>query len=286
MMLLARVGHMLVAATVRAAPAAVLFACSLDAAGIDSGTGNAPVGSTGEGGGAGVGGAGVGGATGGTGGIAGSTSSAVGAGGGGTTGAGGAPPGDCAPGTSTIDFRDNFDDNKVAPTWNAFQDLTVTTVEKGGEVVVTLGSPQRTGGYSWIDGARSLIGCHVAIQVRQVPTLSVSAPVFLTLFDNASNELSIEQDTGKLVFTVSLAGKTPTKTSIPYKTKTHLWWQILEKGGMTYFQTGGNGRDWSAQRVIPTPTFVNAVKVKFGARAVDASVSGSSAHFDNLNVTL
>src|SRR6188472_3605072 len=78
-----------------------------------------------------------------------------------------APGASCGPG-STFDFQDNFDDNMTGSQWTKSAGAGIKVIEMTREVQInSAGMVNSWGSYRWND-TRSLLGCHVFIEVPQV----------------------------------------------------------------------------------------------------------------------
>lgn len=86
----------------------------------------------------------------------------------------------------------------------------------------------------------------------------------------SSQKLSFESQ-------VSFADGSPVQ--IPYDQIQHQWWRIREASSVTYFETSPDCVNWTIQRQITSPAYMNSVQLYL---SVD-NTPQQSAKFDNLN---
>jgi hypothetical protein len=208
--------------------------------------------------------------------------------GGSTSSAGGDP---CGAG-STAEIVDNFSDNLKGVEWSSYADGSgqVKVAETNQELhITTNGTLDLYGGYYWAKGLRSLIGCHLTLEVKQAA--KSDAPILTSLDlvndkDQASKSwLNISQDYGVILFRHFIANVEKGSQTIPYDPIAHRWWRFRESQGTTTFDTSPDGKTWKTRYSIPTPGFLTEVRVNILVGAVEASAVGGTAIFDNLNIT-
>ena len=259
--------------------ALVPCACTLQTSGL----GSADASSAGSGAGGGPTGAG---GAGGAGGAASSAEAAsVSASTSASAGSGGGLPSDpCGPG-STIEFEDNFDDNKCdMALWVPYADMSVGTFELGDQVTIKTSKSGEKGGYISKD-PRSLLGCHVHIEVKQVVNSDdgANAEMYFRLNGGPGQHLEFRQHGSELLL-ISIIQDNAEPQPLSYSTSTHRWWRFRESSGKIDWDTSANGQDWDTRRSIDTATFgdVTSLRLEFGAIGGDQNTN--DAQFDNVNV--
>jgi hypothetical protein len=209
-----------------------------------------------------------------------------------STGAGGQVDGGqdpCGPG-STGDFKDDFDDKTRGQLWDAYPDgsSNVFVSEQNQELTITTdGTANLFGGYRSVGPLRSLIGCSMAVEVKEIPGMATGYAVRLELVDDnasaAPNYLRISQVGPDMVFHHYLNDVEESNARITYDPIKHRWWRLSESNKKTYFETSPNGKDWTPRLTIDTPAFVSAVYANLTMGAKQDMPPGQAV-FDNLNI--
>jgi len=188
---------------------------------------------------------------------------------------------------STIDFKDNFDDNTTGSQWKKSFSSGITVDETTRQVEIrSMGMPDRWASYNWdfaLQGTRSLLDCHVTIEVIGVLSEGDPASVYLSLNSLKQGEkLSFEQTAGTLSM-IAVVGAAPTfQEDLTYNHTEHRWWKIEESDNTVSWKTSLDGKVWVERTNAPTPPFAGAVTLSFGAGAKSAFLGGTAV-FDNLN---
>jgi hypothetical protein len=198
-----------------------------------------------------------------------------------------APAGTACDSGSTIEFKDDFDDNTTGVQWKKSSVAGITVSEATRQVEISsMGMPGRWASYNWDlagQGTRSLLGCHVTIEVISVLSEGEQATSYLLLKSvNQDEEITFKQTAGTLSMIALIGAAPPHQKDLPYKNVEHRWWKIEESDGTVSWKTSPDGKVWAELTSAPTPPFADAVTVSFGAGA-DGSFFGGTAVFDNLN---
>jgi hypothetical protein len=224
-----------------------------------------------------------------------STGAASGAGGAASGGAGassGAGSGGsiepCGAG-STAEFQDDFNDNSAGNEWAPYGNGAASIKETNQEIHGTTGGVLgNKAGYAWGGAARSLLGCHVSIEVKEVPPQDLALLTFFELLDGPG-------EGGKLSFgllkgTLTLSHRVGTKIIVafdaPYDAMAHRFWRFREAEGTVYFEGSTDTKTWQKLYSTVTPPFAGRVRVDFGIGAVGDAEPGGTVIFDNLNIDL
>lgn len=114
--------------------------------------------------------------------------------------------------------------------------------------------------------------------------IGVSTPVTnLVLASSTSGSsvrISYYRNTQKLSFESQVSFADGAAVQIPYDPIQHQWWRIREASSVTYFETSPDCVNWTIQRQITSPAYMNSVQLYL---SVD-NTPQQSAKFDNLNV--
>jgi hypothetical protein len=204
----------------------------------------------------------------------------------GSGGAGGSSGDPCGAG-STAEIQDDFNDNMRKAEWTPFGDgLTNVASEMNSELYITTsGLLNSQAGYYWGGAARSLLGCHVSIEVKQVPLQSFGFATFFELLDDAFlGKLSIALLKGTLRPGYRIGATTFDAPPVSYDPSIHRFWRFRESKGTVFFEVSADGKSWQSLFSVPTPAFASKVHVKLSMSVQEASLSGGTAILDNLNI--
>jgi hypothetical protein len=119
----------------------------------------------------------------------------------------------------------------------------------------------------------------------QVPSVAPSNTDINTVFQfvdptsSGGTLVSFAERGGKLSFLVKTNG-TPDSTEVSYDATQHLYWRLSESGGMLSWDTSPDGKTWTSQRAIATPTWADAGVVTFAVGAVTNTGNGASSFTD------
>jgi hypothetical protein len=132
-----------------------------------------------------------------------------------------------------------------------------------------------------------LTGSSVTVEVpRMVSTAAKDAYAYLELYSDSpiGSGLLFWQQGGTLS---AFIGPDSDHTSIAdtgYVPSQHAWWRIREQGGVVYWDTSGDGREWTNLVSHPTPFSVATVSVWLGAGTSAAVSDVGTVCFDNYNL--
>lgn len=192
----------------------------------------------------------------------------------------------CGPG-SVAEISDDFDDGVKAEEWVGYADPSASVAEMNQHVEMRVdGSMKAFAGYAWIGGARSLLGCHVGLEMKQVGSTEGGVFTYLSVPSSDGTEtgdIAITHVAGTLTMNVSSGGAASSQ-SVPYDPVEQAWWRVREADGEVHFETSSDGRTWLPQFSAGTPAFAGSVVVNVGVGVNEPVPGGGFAIFDNLNV--
>lgn len=114
--------------------------------------------------------------------------------------------------------------------------------------------------------------------------IGVSTPVTNMVFQSVTSgtnvRISYYRSSQKLSFESQVSFADGSPVQIPYDPIQHQWWRIREASSVTYFETSPDCVNWTIQRQITSPAWMNSVQLYL---SVDNTPQISSK-FDNLNV--
>lgn len=188
---------------------------------------------------------------------------------------------------SVAEFADDFDDDSKASVWAGYANDSASIAEVNGQVEMRVdGSLKAFAGYTWLGGARSLLGCHVSVQMKQVASTAGGIVTYLSVPSDAGTEdgdIAFTQVGSSLTMAVSAGGAASSQV-IPYDEGELAWWRIREADGVVHFETSRDGLSWLPQFSAETPGFAGAVSVNVGMGAPEPTSGAGFAIIDNLNV--
>lgn len=194
--------------------------------------------------------------------------------------------GGCGPG-SVAEIADDFDDGTKADVWAGYADPSATIAEVNQQVEMRIdGSIAAFAGYAWLGGPRSLLGCHVSVQVKQVGSNGGGVFTYFSVPSSegtATGDIAFTHAGGTLTMGVNEGGAS-TSQSVPYDPVEHAWWRIREAGGTVHFEVSRDGLSWLPLVGVGTPAFATEVEVNVGMGAPEPAPGGGLAIIDNLNV--
>lgn len=182
--------------------------------------------------------------------------------------------------------RDDFEDGEIGDLWYAWADEGCLSVEEGGAVSFvppTVGQDRSFCAYSTA-ALYDLRGDTVTVEVPAVT--AGTGRTFFTLSDERSTNLFLFLVTGQQLRFARPRGEDFEYLggSVDYTAQEHRWWRFRESGGTTYFETSGDGREWTIRTTAPNPTALDAVFVQMGGGTIDPTDNQGTARFDNFNL--
>jgi hypothetical protein len=187
-------------------------------------------------------------------------------------------------GTTAL-LADTFDAAATSPQWSPYMNGSITTMQSGGQLVITL--PATTsgsfyGGYgsSW---SYDLRGSRVFVEVVQTTSTATHAQTNLQVAGSSGDYLELAEEHGTLRAYSTVNSVQSTIGSIAYDPVMHRWWQMREAQGTVYFETSADGATFVAFASLPTPAYASLVEVAIEAGTYQAETAPGAARFDNLN---
>jgi hypothetical protein len=211
------------------------------------------------------------------------------------TASGGIDP--CGMGSVTS-IQDDFDDNATGSEWESYtnDNTHIIVEEKNGTLVITTDGFAPTGsegpfaGYRSKGSLRSLIGCTFSVEVKEAQTMFAPIAVRMELVKDDDptdiEMLRFSQVGPRLVFHNYIGGTDVSSKGIDYDPTAHRWWRFREEKGEIHSETSPDGKmgTWTSQFQIPTPDFVDTLRVNLTMGAKQPSEPGGRVVFDNLNL--
>ncbi|MGW2226790.1 LamG domain-containing protein [Streptomyces formicae] len=156
-------------------------------------------------------------------------------------------------------LADDFDDGRVSSTlWpNAYGGCT----EVGGRARVPL-NPGVVAGYQ---SARewTLTGSKLTAKLCRVPAVNGSSAASASMWINSTTSgtrlgWSYNPLTGTLSCQNQVGFSDGTPVTMTYSAIDHAWLRVREAGGVTYWESSGDGFGWTVRRFAATPAWVGA----------------------------
>jgi hypothetical protein len=192
----------------------------------------------------------------------------------------------CGPG-SVAEIADDFDDDTKADVWAGYADPSASIAEVNGQVEMRVdGSTPAFAGYAWLGGPRSLLGCHVSVQMKQVGSTAGGVFTYLSVPSEAGTavgDIAFTHVGSSITMSVGGGGASSSQ-SIPYDPVEQAFWRVREAGGAIHFETSSDGASWLPQFTADTPSFAGTVSVNIGMGVNEPVPGGGFAVFDHLNV--
>lgn len=188
-------------------------------------------------------------------------------------------------GTTAL-IADDFNASAPGAQWYPYAHGGTTTVQTGGDLVVTLPATTMTGaqygGYdsSWYYDLR---GDRAYVEVKQTVSTATNAQTQLEILAASGDQLFVSEEAGFLTADTYIGTTTTTLATIPYNPVTHRWWQIREAAGTVYFETSQDGTSFTHFAMTPTPASMALVNVVLEAGSYQVENGAGQAQFDNLN---
>jgi hypothetical protein len=109
----------------------------------------------------------------------------------------------------------------------------------------------------------TLAGSQIAVKAVTIPAASTSTLASMTLRLNsttAGTRISTQYNaaTGQLGFLSEVGSTDGAAVSVTYSPIDHAWWRIREASGTVYWETSGDGWDWTVRRTLATPSWVTS----------------------------
>lgn len=171
---------------------------------------------------------------------------------------------------------DEFDDGRLDPVWiNSYGGAT----EGGGRGRV----PCSPGLFAGIQSVRNfqLTGAQIAVRIATLPALNGSSAATGSAYANSTTSgtrigFQYNAATGNIRCVSDVSFSDGAAVSVPYSAISTKWWRIRESAGTVYWETSGDGYDWTVQRSLATPAWVGAQLVTF---SMDTSRTGGTGDF-------
>jgi hypothetical protein len=208
-----------------------------------------------------------------------------------TTSSGGGDPvdGGMCGAKSTISMQDDFNDNVTSANWSINSGAGhITAAETKGRLQVTTdGTGISKGGYQWMAPARSLVGCHLSVEVN-TGTSGFISTIFNLVTEadpaGAMNLMGITQSGGKIQALIRSNGSDTLHVELPFSSISMHWWRMREYGGNVIFEVSPDAKAWAELAHGAAPPFIAAIRPQlFVGPGKLAMSNGGTATFDNLN---
>jgi hypothetical protein len=172
--------------------------------------------------------------------------------------------------------------------WGQFTagSATFTYASTGAQVNYPSSSTAATDGDITSNLCYNLVGNNAYSRILAVPSAATSADAVLWLRMDASNWLRWVYEAGTLYAQYQVAGVTTTPFSVAYNGTTHLWWQIIETGGNTLWQTSTDGLSWTTQATVADTTHglrVGALLVGMAGVCFQVETNPGTFKWNNFN---
>jgi hypothetical protein len=183
-------------------------------------------------------------------------------------------------------LTDDFGDPARARAWeSAWADVGCTLAEAGGELVVTLADTEVAYCAYQTAAAFDLGGDTITVQVPSMVDTSTSAQGYVAIQGRSGAQLQFVQGSGQLDFREVFAATYTTLASVLYSPANHLWWRFREEAGTIYWETSGDGIDWTI-RAQEAASYLDAsaVTVVLGGGTWEPQATPGAVHYDRYNL--
>ena len=184
-------------------------------------------------------------------------------------------------------ITDNFDDNVIdTALWGgSYEDSSSRHVETSGRLEIQIGANDANdwAGYATTE-LYELKDDRTFVEVPLVNAQSGNAILlaWTTLERTDGPSVEFDKGTSDLIFRQRVNEAIFDLASVPYNPVMHRWWQLREKGGVTYWETSPDGVTWTIGHQIPTPGATTAL-ITLAAGAATANPAPDLVVFDNFN---
>ncbi|MBV8761674.1 MAG: hypothetical protein JO257_30550, partial [Deltaproteobacteria bacterium] len=183
-------------------------------------------------------------------------------------------------------LADTFTANVPSPQWYSYKNGGITTVQMGGQLVITL--PATTIASAAYGGFGSVFrydvrGQRIAVEVPQTASTATTAQTDIQLVSVKGDILSIIEESGQLTASQYINGTGTNLTMIPYNVGADRWWAFREDAGTLAFETSPDGVTFTLFSSIPTPAFASLVSFALETGTFETVMNGGAGHFDNVN---
>jgi hypothetical protein len=175
---------------------------------------------------------------------------------------------------------DDFDDGRIDSTlWTT----AGGALETGSRMRLPL-TPGVTSRYT-SNREWTLTGSKLTAKLAKVPAAggSASASLSMYVYSNTSGtrfRWQYNALTGQLQALNEVASSDGSPTTLTYSPIDHAWLRIREASGTVYFETSGDGSDWTVRRSLATPAWVGTDQVQAEFAAFRSGGTGDYAEWD------
>ncbi|MEV0472799.1 LamG-like jellyroll fold domain-containing protein [Streptomyces prunicolor] len=176
---------------------------------------------------------------------------------------------------------DDFDDNRINST--LWTNNVGAVTETAGRARV----PCTAGVTSWFKSARSwtLTGSKTTVKVPTIPAVSTGSDVWAAVWVTAVISgtragFQISPLTGKLRCESAVGFSDGAATVLDYSPIDHAWLRLREASGTLYWETSGDGFDWTVRRSLATPAWVTTDSVTLSLESFRNAGTADFAEFD------
>lgn len=174
-------------------------------------------------------------------------------------------------------LRDNFEDNSLANTWQAFTSGSATIAETGQELRITLPS-STAGAHSGVVRSNSrydLTGDSFDVNIDTMVSTSVAATAAWTLQIDSDNRLLWRQVGGTLTAETTIGGVTTVRYTVAWNASTYKYLRIREASGNVLWESSSNGTSWTTRATVSAPFAVSDLEIVFNASCGNVASPGS-----------
>ncbi|MFZ3569964.1 LamG-like jellyroll fold domain-containing protein [Streptomyces sp. BH097] len=182
---------------------------------------------------------------------------------------------------------DDFDDNRISSTlWpNSYGGA----LEVGGRARV----PVTPGGFSAYQTARqwTLAGSKFTVKLATLPAAGGSSSAAVSIMANSTTDGTRAGFTyNPVAGTLRLVSETGyfdgAATQLTFSAINHMWLRLREAAGTLYWETSGDGFNWTTRRTLATPAWVSAQQLVVEMIGNRTGGTGDYVEFDLVGATI
>lgn len=136
----------------------------------------------------------------------------------------------------------------------------------------------------------TLAGSQFAVKTTTLPRANGSTTATASLMLNSTTAgtrvgITYSPVTGTIRFVNETGGNDGSAVEVDYESVDYLWWRLREDSGTLYWETSGDGTEWTVQRTRSTPSWVSTQQVTVELSAARTGGTADTAEFDLANHT-
>jgi hypothetical protein len=201
-------------------------------------------------------------------------------------GGGGGMPSSCSPNGTTA-LTDAFDDGAIAAEWTTYQsDPGIEIVEEGGALRITVPADPTIERYAHLiaAGNYAFSDCSVAVRIVEVPTSTGFSGLLLVSSVGFDDRIEIAFASGSVVFRYWLLNMVTELGSVPYTPSEHAWFRLRDAGGITHWETSGDGVNFVTHHSLRTPFDASSGQPALFGGASGGMRPTGAMRFDDFNL--